>query len=118
PSPKNPRIAAGTARAATVHVMSFDGSRTSYVPRCSPKNVISHVRVAYAAVNATVASNPRYTSHATAPATTPPWRAACWAASMTESLLNQPLSGGTPASAARPIVIDQNVTGMPCLSPP
>ncbi len=66
----------------------------------------------------TVAIADRSTTTAAHPGAGPPSTTACSAAPSTVSLLKNPASGGTPASAAKPIVIVQNVTGMSSRSPP
>jgi hypothetical protein len=86
--------------------------------RATPKNVRSSSRVAYQAVIATPASPAIHTTQPTQAGAGPPPSVACAAATRTFSFDQKPDSGGTPASAPRPIAIDQNVTGMCSRRPP
>ena len=127
PSPAASRRAARRGRAApsarragrAASASPASGSCAATGLRGRSKNVISHSRVTYAAVTATVSSPTTRTSQpAQAQAGPSCMDAVSSAAPSTASLEKKPASGGTPASAASPSVIVAKVTGISRRSPP
>ena len=111
-----PSSADGTASRMMGQPISAGGSCAA--PSDGPKKTRSHSRVAYHPVTATVASPASRTTTATQRGAGPACRTASHAPARIWSLLKNPDSGGSPASAPSPIVIDQNVTGIAARSPP
>src|SRR5215204_883472 len=120
-----PSSAVGTASSTSGNRMAGGGSwAATPAPgvcafhRGGPRNARSQARVAYAPVTKTVSSPASSTSHAAQVGAGPPSNAAPSAADSTDSLEKNPDSGGSPTSAASPMVPTAYVSGIRRRSPP